>query len=180
MKGNLETQSGARIDASVFEHLRYRRMVSRRWRLESFIQHEYDEDRRLALRALAGGGIRFEVSAFDGGLFAVGVASMVEWERLRDGNEPDAGDESVVNRLSTYLSTEFSLAERVELKQTLFYQPKITSFADARALNETSFVLTVTERVQIPITYTLRYDSEPPDGVVSTDARLHTSVVFRF
>ena len=179
-RGEIGEKRGERFASAVFEHVRYRHRLAPHWQVEGFVQHEYDEFRRLSLRALVGTGLRFEWRFGERGLVAVGTAAMAELERLRDGEPEDAGGTAFAPRSSSYLSVEVALDERVELKETLFVQPRFDDPRDVRILNETTLSVRVRRRVTLPTSFTVRHDSEPPEGVKSTDTALRTSFAIAF
>src|SRR5512140_2242756 len=60
-RGEYGTSRGLTLTKKSFEHLRTRIELDCRWRWEAFVQHEYDQFRRLSLRALAGTGPAFQI-----------------------------------------------------------------------------------------------------------------------
>ena len=180
LRGEIGTKSGERFVAQVFEHLRYRTSITGPWRVEFFVQHESNEFRRLSLRALFGGGLRYERPVFGGRPLAIGATYMAEEERLRAGDEPDAGEETFSHRLSSYVSLEIGLAQGTELVQTFLVQPRLPRFGDVRLLSETSLVFPVIDPVDVRTSLSMAHDSAPPSGVASTDTTLRSTVEVSF
>src|SRR5690606_19726059 len=146
---------------------------------ESFVQHEYDEFRRLQLRALFGLGPRFDLPLPPGNTVAVGTAWMLEYERISDDGLPDAGDEQLNHRWSSYIAAGATLTEGISILHTTYWQPKFDDFADYRFLSETSAVLDVKEWLAVQFSFVAAYDSRPPADVEELDTNLGTALIFR-
>src|SRR5690349_4831648 len=60
-RGEYGTSRGLTLTRKSFEHVRTRIELDPHWRWEVFAQHEYDQFRRLSLRALAGTGPAYQL-----------------------------------------------------------------------------------------------------------------------
>jgi Protein of unknown function, DUF481 len=98
------TRAGQVFLSRDLEHLRYRRHLAGPLELELFAQHDRDRFRRLDLRQLFGLGHRLTLLDEDEVNIAIGLAGMLEFERLAEGPQPDAGKESLAYRLSSYVT----------------------------------------------------------------------------
>ncbi|CAM3328200.1 DUF481 domain-containing protein [Corallococcus sp. ZKHCc1 1396] len=176
IRGEYSFASGERIVSQVLEHVRYRRRFTDRVSGEVFLQHEYNEFRRLQLRALLGAGPRFVLFNEDATGLTFGVALMVEHERLRKDGEADAGDRYTDPRMSSYLLGRVKLMENIQLVETVYFQPRVTRPSDLRVLNETLFAVTPNPRVTVGIGFNITYDSAPPATVPALDTQLRTTV----
>lgn len=179
IRGEYTFAEGERIVSRVMEHLRYRNQLTDVVAGEAFAQHEYDEFRRLQLRALVGAGPRVTLWSTDTAGLVFGAAMMLEHERLRRNEEPDAGQTATDLRLSSYLLGRVNLMENIDLIETFYAQPRVTRPSDIRLLNETLFTLKPNERVTVGIGFTLIYDSAPPAAVPPLDTQLRTTVGLR-
>ncbi|MEO7731873.1 MAG: DUF481 domain-containing protein, partial [Kofleriaceae bacterium] len=104
-RGEYGTSRGLTLAKKSFEHVRIRAELDGRWRWEVFGQHEYDQFRRLSLRALIGTGPALQiVEAATVGVLA-GAAYLYERERLdtRPGTV-DAGLRTAAHRGSLYVT----------------------------------------------------------------------------
>lgn len=180
IRGEYAFASGERIVSKVLEHLRYRYRFTDRLSAESFLQHEYDEFRRLQFRALLGAGPRLTLLREEGAMLVFGVAVMLEHERLRRDGEADAGARATDPRLSSYLLARVKLMENIHLAETVYVQPRLTGPSDLRLLNDTVFEVTPNERVTVGLGFNLTFDSAPPATVSRLDTQLRTSVGIRF
>lgn len=173
---------GIDFDQRTFEHVRYRRTLSD-WLLgEVFAQHEFNEKRRLLLRMLAGAGPKFALMETERGRLGLGVAYMFEYERL-DEDDPaliDAGDSDVNHRLSSYLTGSYEVDDRLLLVGTLYGQPKLNNLSDIKVLVENQIVVKVSTRFSFKTSFSLSYDSEPPETVEALDTRLQSGISYDF
>ena len=180
IRGEYSFASGERIVSQVLEHVRYRREFTERVSAEAFVQHEYNEFRRLQFRALVGAGPRVVLFNEEATGLTFGVALMVEHERLRKDGEPDAGDRYTDPRVSSYLLGRVNLMENIDLVETIYFQPRVTRPSDLRVLNETLFSVTPNPRVTVGIGFNLTYDSAPPATVPALDTQVRTTVGVKF
>ncbi|NVI99661.1 DUF481 domain-containing protein [Myxococcus sp. AM009] len=167
------------IVSKVLEHVRYRYQFTERLSGEAFLQHEFDEFRRIQFRALLGAGPRVKLLTDKKATLVVGLALMLEHERIRRDAEPDAGTFRTDPRLSSYILGRLELMENVALVQTLYAQPRVTNFADVRLLNDTIFEVKPNERLTVSIGFNLAFDNSPPLAVPKLDTQLRTSVGIR-
>jgi uncharacterized protein DUF481 len=179
-RGDFAEKSGDPFVSKDLEHLRYRLTISEPFEAETFVQHDRDAFRRLALRVLVGAGPRLHLQPFGGFEAAVGAAVMLEHERLGGGDEPDAGSENDDFRLSTYLFLSTEIGPRLKLGNTIYVQPRLDRFHDVRVFNELALIARATEHFAVKLTYTSAYDSAPPEGVIPLDTTLKGAIQVNF
>jgi hypothetical protein len=164
-----------------FGHLRYRYRFDGRWLGELFTQHEFDEFRSLSLRSLVGFGPKIDLVKREDRELGLGVAYMLEYEKLRNSSAgDDAGESHVNHRLSSYLTGRFEPAERVEILQTFYAQPRLDRPKDIRLLSQSQVSVKATTTVALTTALTIAYDSRPADTVKRTDVTLKSSVSWSF
>ena len=168
------------IEAKHFEHLRYRRALTKRLTAEAFGQHEADQFRRLTTRALAGAGPRVNIVAQKHVEAFYGLAYMFEFERLDDDDASDAGETQRNHRISTYLVASVSDGDALKLSEAIYVQPKLTDPADIRVLSELSLKSKITKSVALKTSFVLAYDSAPPDTISGFDTTLETAIEVAF
>jgi hypothetical protein len=168
------------IVSKVLEHLRYRYRFTEWLSGETFVQHEYDAFRRLQLRALVGAGPRFTPWSSDTVRLVLGASMMLEHERLRQDDEPDAGTRATDLRLSSYVLARVKLMENLSLVETLYVQPRLTRFSDVRLLNETLLAVDANKRITFTTGFVLTYDTAPPATVSRLDTQLRTGIGVKF
>jgi hypothetical protein len=179
-RGDFAEKAGDPFVSKDLEHLRYRITLSGPVEAESFVQHDRDAFRRLALRVLVGAGPRLHLKPFGGFEAAVGAAVMLEHERLGDAAEADSGAEIDDFRLSTYLFLSTEVGPRLKLGNTTYVQPRIDRFNDVRVFNELSLIARATDHFAVKLTFTSAYDSAPPQGVIPLDTTLKGALQVNF
>ncbi|WP_437671679.1 DUF481 domain-containing protein [Sorangium sp. So ce131] len=179
-RAEFSQEAGDPIVNKDLEHLRYRLSVKGPLEAEVFLQHDRDAFRRLALRALAGAGPRLRVAPIPGFEAALGLALLLEHERLSSGAEPDAGDEVFDARLSTYLVLATSVTPHLTLGNTFYLQPRLDRAGDVRVLSESSLLAAVTKHVSVKMSLSSAYDAQPPAGVLPLDATLKSALQLSF
>jgi hypothetical protein len=168
------------IVSKFLEHLRYRYRFTDWLSGETFVQHELDAFRRLRLRGLVGAGPRFTLWSSEAGSLVLGAAAMLEYEQLRNDGEPDAGQERLDPRLSSYVMGRVKLMENMSLSETLYVQPRLTRFSDVRVLNETLLLVEPNKRFTFSLGFVLTYDAEPPATVSRFDTQLRSAIGVKF
>lgn len=169
---------GLTLTKRSFEHLRTRVTLDCVWRWEAFAQHEYDQFRRLALRALAGTGPALQILNEKMLALLAGAAYVLELERLdRRAETIDAGRRTTAHRASFYLTGREVLGAGVEMIETLYIQPRIDRPSDVRLLAELAIQSKLASRIALKNSLTVAYDATPPDGVERYDTALEVAVV---
>ncbi len=180
-RGAYGRSRGLTLTKKTFEHMRARVSLDCVWRWEAFAQHEYDQFRRLSLRALAGTGPALQI--LDDKAFALlaGAAYVLEYERLDTRPDViDPGRRSFAHRASFYITGREALAAGVEVVQTLYAQPRIDAPSDVRLLAELAVQTKLSARIALKDSLTVAYDDTPPDGVKRYDTALEIAVVVAF
>lgn len=132
---------------------------------ETYAQIQYDELRRIRLRTLAGGGIRFTAIDEDGFDIHIGSGVMYEiekWRRIENDASSDFYKE--MPKLSNYLGVEFSLSQHVKLNLWGLYQTGYDTqdnLARNRYAAEASLNFTISKRIIWMNRFTYFYDAQP-------------------
>ena len=163
-----------------FAHARYNYTLATRWWWELFGQVEHDRFRRLTFRKLAGTGPRFAALNNETFSLYLGTAYMLEAETLDVQAGSGDDDSTLAHRSSNYVSLLAQPDERVTLVSTTYFQPRFDEPSDYRFLSVSSAQFAITKVLSAAITFTLRFDSDPPAGVKRTDAELNNSLGVRF
>jgi hypothetical protein len=158
------------------EHLRYRVLLDRVFDAEAFVQHDADAFRRLAVRAVAGVGLRLRIVAGRHVDIAVAAAHMVEYEHLAASVYPDSDEQRIKQRLSTYLVATIKTTARFNISDTLYAQPSWVNFHDVKMLSDSAFQLVVSKHVSVKFDLLLTLDTQPPYGVQPLDSELKTTL----
>jgi hypothetical protein len=180
-RGEYGTARGLTLTRKSFEHLRARVEIDGRWRWEAFAQHEYDQFRRLSLRALAGTGPALQIVARPGATVLAGAAYIIELERLdRRMGTRDAGRRTIAHRASLYVTGHEELSAGVSIVETVYVQPRLDEPSDLRVLGELAALTKLSARVALKNSFTIAYDDTPPDGVKRYDTQLELAVIVTF
>jgi hypothetical protein len=175
------TSRGLTLTRKSFEHARTRIELDCRWRWEAFAQHEYDQFRRLSLRALIGTGPALQI--LDGPALALlaGAAYLYEGERLdRRAGTRDAGRRSTAQRGSVYLTGHEDLSASVTIVETIYAQPRLDDPGDLRVLGELAVQSKLSSRIALKDSFNVAYDRTPPDGVRRYDTALEVALLVTF
>ena len=179
-QGELGIKSDESFLERVFSHLRHQ--ASFGWGLtwETFGQIATDRFKRLALRGLAGTGIRYDIVEGPAVGFAVAAAYMFEREQLGTSDFADSGIAENNHVLSTYITGKFILAPMVTLIHTTYFQPKLTDPADFKISSETDLGFRLNDYLSISVGFDLGYVSNPPTSVDELDTSTTVSLGVTF
>ena len=161
--------------------LHYRRTYSHEWiSPEWYAQANYDRAQLLRFRLVGGGGIRTAVARGPWGQFGAGTALMLEHERLELPDSALHPQQTTVVRSSSFLTLRLTSGEGLVVTSTTYLQPDLRARRDVRILENLRLASSITERVALTVSFNLRYDSRPPDGVARIDTVLRTGVTYTY
>ena len=187
LKGSLEHQAGAlnalepQISES-FEHFRYRYEFFDDIFVETFVQHQFDQVKRIKLRFLHGIGFRY-IHNFEKVNITMGTTWMLEYEKEEEEFWDCAEGEACsqwVHRWSSYLTVDWEVVENVYVGTTNFIQPLFANLYDWRLLNDNYIEFRANEWLAMRSSFTLEYDSYPAPRVEhQLDTKIRGSLVLR-
>jgi hypothetical protein len=163
--------------------LHYRRSytaISSYFDPEWFGQINYDRSQRLTFRAVGGAGVRTAFAQGDWGQFGAGSSSIVEYERLTLTDSAVHPEETFRIRWSSFLTLRVVPSDNLVITSTTYVQPALSDFDDYRAMENLRLSASITETLALTISFDLRYDSGPPDGLSALDTRLRTGVTYTY
>jgi hypothetical protein len=166
--------------SKVFEHLRYRRVLTSILTAEAFAQHEGDRFRRLRVRALVGAGPRVRLAGDATWTLHGGVAYMLEYEQLSDDALAEAAARGFAHRLSAYLVGHLAVNEHVTASATGYLQPRVDRVRDVRLLGEAALAAALTTRLAFKTALAVARDSEPPPEIEKTDVSVQSTLTVRW
>jgi len=179
-RGDLGFQDGERFTRSGMVHLRQVRGADGRVAMEFFGQADHDRSRRLSLRALVGAGPRIRILERDGADIRWGTGYMFEHERLDLAPDDPHPDRTSHHRLTTYLTANAPIGEEGAASATVYAQPRLDAWGDVRLLAEARLAAGLSDRLSLTVTWNLRHDSRPPEGVARLDTVLKTGLAVAF
>ncbi len=178
--GGFGLLGGSRFASSGLFHLRqtlrYDGWVSPEW----YGQVNYDRAQLLDFRIVTGAGGRASFVSGAWGQFGAGSGLMAEHERLSLPDTASHPHQTTTIRWSNFLSLRVVPNENLVITSTTYLQPAFGNFGDRRALENLRIAASITEIMAITISFDLRYDSGPPDGIASLDTSLRTGVTFTY
>ncbi len=147
---------------------------------EAFVQQQSDRFLNLKNRELVGLGPRFALfreTAF--GTF-VGVAWMLEYERVSVPEGAPDRPETLFQRASLYAAATVRTDDRVELTFTAYLQPRFARPADYRVFVESLLSVEANKHFSVRLYATVRHDSEPVTSVKRTDLEIRNALTIAF
>lgn len=161
-----------------YQHLRYNYTIkdSSFLTIEAFGQYQYNANKLLQNRIIAGGGPRFRIIDKEKLVFFIAPLAMYEHEQLSDSLETNAK----LFRLDSYASIYFSITDAVQFKHIIYYQPDFMNFSDYRISGETGLGISITKHFGLDISLAFDYDSDPPIEVQNLFYYLKNKIVFKF
>ncbi len=147
---------------------------------EWFGQINYDRPLLLNFRMVGGGGIYGGFDDGSWGDFGGGSALMLEQEWLSLPDTAAHPDQTLALRWSNYLSLRILVSETTVITSTSYIQPELGAFGDFRVLENFRLATKITDELALTVSFDLRYDSRPPDGLDALDARLRTGITYSY
>lgn len=176
-------QNSAKSIDNQYLQFRYSHFFSKEseWQNYNFLQYQSNFTLILKERAIAGSGFRRSFSLGDSGSFDLGGGAMWEYESL-DRGQLEEGESAIVRnwRFTSVFVVRQKLGKSVTLLNTAYFQPRMTDLRDIRALEELSLLTELTEHFQFDVTFYWRWDSKPPEAVVTSDLGLDVGVLLEF
>ncbi len=173
-------EPSATFVAKVFEHARYRRVLTSIVTAEAFAQHEGDRFRRLRVRALVGAGPRVRIARGESWSLHGGAAYMFEHEQLSDDALAGAGERQNAHRVSTYLVGQVEANEHVTASATCYVQPRLDRPRDLRVLGEAALATALSSHVTFKTALVVAHDAEPPPEIEQTDVSVLSAFAAKF
>lgn len=168
--GELALRNDERFIARHLEHGRYRISVVGPLQLEAFVQHDFNEFRRRAIRIVFGAGPRLVLPLPAPLEQAFGLSYMPEYEELSVGAFADSGVTRWHHRVSAYSSTSVRFTDRLRLDFTLYGQPALEEFTNARMFGELGFSIQVMGPLSVNLSWVMQLDTKPPESIRPVDS----------
>jgi putative salt-induced outer membrane protein YdiY len=180
LNGGLGWNQGDRFMDQTMAHLRHVLTLSTRFQNEWFIQFDNNRKRNLKERELIGIGVRAKLFTARMVKLRIGAAYMHEHERytLAIGNRHPR--ELETHRLSSYITCEWGRENGLSLLNVTYFQPDLANWRDNRILTENALAMELSTHLALKITFTLRFDSKPPDGIKKLDTVSKSSLSVKF
>ena len=144
-------------------HLRYARQISMNWQWETFGQVEFNHFQFLALRRLAGGGLRSRLYGSEKTSLFLGLGTFYEKEDIKN----DWDQENF--RGNIYFSFRYVLEKSFEIVSISYFQPSYKRADDYRVLASLGFEFHFTKSLTWVNAIGYSMDTSPPRGIQKED-----------
>ena len=158
-----------------FQHVRYNYEVRPYLIPEAFVQAQYNQLWRIDVRLLAGVGPRFRIYQTDTSRIYWGALVMYEYEQVNQGTTFNRDF-----RFSTYLSGGYTFKENLDFRTITYFQPRVDAWEDFRISTENSLRVGITSKLGFKTTFSLSFDSRPPDDLQDTFYSWVNGLSFKF
>lgn len=152
---------------------KYDRNLSDRVFAFGSIDAEHDKLQDLDLRAVAAGGLGYHIIKNENTVFDVFSGLTYNHERFttetRNNSELLLGEES-----------QHKLTDTTSLNQRFALYPSITDSGEFRAQFDAGLSTSITKKIELKLTLSNRYQSNPLPGIKKTDTLFLTSIGYRF
>ena len=169
-------QSDEKFKNNSFLHLRWTWMQWKFLGFEMFTQLQQDEFKSLQIRQLNGIGIRSELFHYKNFVMSLGTGVMSDYEMLKDKTE------STLIRSTSYITMAKSVSKDKKnlILFTLYYQPLFTNQEDYRINLEANVrtILISSWNISLDNSINYMYDTKPPEGILTNDLIVKTSLVY--
>ncbi|GMG87964.1 DUF481 domain-containing protein [Biformimicrobium ophioploci] len=160
-----------------FLHTRYIAHLSEKFAWETYVQHQSDEFRLLASRALVGTGARWTLKKSDSQLIAFGASAYFTEEKF----DLAAGDVSEdYARASFYGVYKVRLGANAQLSNTIYYQPRLSQPSDHYIANSFALKTMINDSLSLEVGVESLFDSDPVEDLEKADHSYTTSLVYSF
>ena len=174
--GGLGLLSGSRFASSGLLHFRETYVYNDVFSPEWWGQLNYDRPQLLDFRAVVGTGVRTSFASGEWGDFGMGLALMLEHERLDLDETALHPNETTTMRGTYFLTLRLVPGENLVITSTTYLQPAALDWGDIRTLENFRLASSITDELDLTVSFDLRHDSEPPDGVSALDTSLRAGL----
>ncbi len=161
-------------------HLRYVVWLNDFLQIELFTQFDYNKERLLLARELAGTGIRLKLVTEKSLKIRYGLAYMFEREEFDLPANSVHGRITNTNRISSYATFDVMIKNGFSFVSVTYFQPKIINWKNYKLISDNSFVSEISSLIDIKFGVSLRYDSRPPDTIKKLDTISKFGLSFKF
>ena len=178
--GGLGLLSGSRFASSGLLHFRQTYDTEGHFSPEWWGQLNYDRPQLLDFRALTGAGVRTSFAGGEWGQFGMGAALMVEHERLDLAETAVHDSNTTLVRGTSFLALRLVPNENFLITSTMYLQPAVGDWGDTRTLVNLRLASSITNELDLTVSFDLRHDSRPPDGIAALDTSLRTGLRYTY
>ena len=159
---DLIKSAGETVQNRGFEHIRYNYLINKLFALDVFEQYQFNDVRKIKHRVLAGLGIRISALNKDSLSWVLGMSGMYE-NRAFTYEAPI----SKIWRVNLYSNFKWNITKTISLKNIFYAQPQIDNINNINLSGEGNLTFKVSKHINIFISTTITYESDPPTDVSS-------------
>ena len=148
---------GEKFVSNSFGHVRYNRKINEYLRWEAFTQLQSNYITQIKWRFLIGTGPRFKLLSTK--KFKLYAASLLMYEHEKEDVKPVIIHRDLRN--SSYVSFTILPNDNIELVSTIFYQPLLNNWSDARLFNQAALRVKASKHFGMYIKWNYLFDSMP-------------------
>ena len=179
-QGEYGWNKGNEYSNNALLHIRHLQDIDGIFDPELFAQINYDKSNLLLFRSLFGAGVRLSLITDTLVSLDFGTSYMYEIENIDLPNIAKHPSKTNHSRWSNYLSYSSNVSNNSRISVVIYAQPRLDDFSDVRLLSENHLKVGLTDKLSLSLSFHLRFDSEPPDGVKDTDTNTKVGFTFRF
>lgn len=160
---NYFKSTGGPLISTGYTHFRINFLRKRTLSYETFTQIQYDDGRRMPLRRLAGGGIRWKVTESEKSELHLGTGAMYEYEEWR----PIESESTITKEIwknSSYIGFQTSLNKTIKFNGIAYYQGGYDHESDlfrSRFSGDFSLSFSITGNLAFTASFTSQYEDRP-------------------
>lgn len=180
--GNLgfSERGGETFRNQLFLHGQYRHQLTPTLAVETFFQTARDEFELLRRRYFGGVGLRWRVHREETTETFFGLTPSVGYERLNVTPEDNHPRTTTNVRLATYLVYRLKVNETTTLLNTVYVVPRVDDPEDVRVRDDAVLQVSITDRVALTATFSLKFDSRPPESLPEVVLALNNGLTVTF
>lgn len=168
---------GSNLINDGFQHIRYNYSIGNGFAtFETFTQHQYNSIRLLQRRFLLGIGPRLRI--YENENFGLYLAPLVMYEQEKLNDENQTQTNKIKGDL--YISTTYSLDKQISFSHTTYYQPDLNKINQFRLASDTGLEVKFNTSFSFIVTYSLAYDTHPPDDIPNLFYTLKNGIKYNF
>lgn len=160
---NYFKSTGGALISTGYTHFRINFLRKNNLSYEGFSQIQYDDGRRMPLRRLAGGGIRFNILNTKNSEFHVGTGAIYEYEEWRSLDTEELITKEIW-KSSTYMGFKSNLNENINFHGIFYFQSGLDQQSDLfrnRYSGDLSISFDITKNLAFTTTFVAQYEDKP-------------------
>lgn len=160
---NYFKSTGGPLISTGYSHFRVNFLRKQKLSYESFTQIQYDDGRKMPLRRLLGGGMRYEIFDTENSQMHSGTGIMFEYEEW-ENTEPDILIIREIWKNSSYIAFDTNINETVQFNGIAYFQGGMDAESNlfrTRFSGDVSLSFELTNNLSFNTSFTFQYEDRP-------------------